>query len=98
MFMFPYRCKVIPDSTPAKTIGTPNPPVWCEDDQSKCVQGPKQAMIWNQLERNNTFVEGNDLSGHPKRPGYNTKCGFQDGTRASPPLLCVRRNSMTNDV
>ncbi|KAH0831896.1 hypothetical protein J3R83DRAFT_12777 [Lanmaoa asiatica] len=79
MYMFPYRCKVIPDSTPPMTIGAPKPPVWCEDDTSKCVQGPKQMLIWNQQERNNIEVQGNDMSGHPKSPGYNMKCGFQDG-------------------
>ena len=92
MYMFPYRCKVIPDSTPAKTIGIPQTPVWCEDDPSKCVQGPKRVMIWNQYDSNNIAVEGNDLSGHPKSPAYNTKCGFQDGTRAPLSLLGVMRN------
>ncbi|KAH0839479.1 hypothetical protein J3R83DRAFT_291, partial [Lanmaoa asiatica] len=44
MYMFPYKCKVIPDSTPAKTIGIPKPAVWCEDDPSKCVQEPRQII------------------------------------------------------
>ncbi|KAI9460394.1 hypothetical protein HD554DRAFT_2133492 [Boletus coccyginus] len=81
MNMFPYKCKVITDSTPPKTIGTPKPAVWCEDDKSKCVEGPKQIMIWNQLDSNNIKVEGNDLSGYRKSPAYNAKCGFNDGAQ-----------------
>lgn len=83
MYMVPYRCKVIPGSTPPKKLGIPQPPVWCEDDQSKCVKGPKQIMIWNQAEGNNIYVEGFDLRGLPKSPAYNFRCGF-------PPGACAR--------
>ncbi|KAN0097976.1 hypothetical protein V8E55_002422 [Tylopilus felleus] len=81
MYMFPYRCRVIPDSTPPKAIGTPKPARWCEDDPSQSVKGPKQIMIWHQKEKNNIEVSGNDLSGHPKSPAYNAKCGFKDGAQ-----------------
>ncbi|KAN0097975.1 hypothetical protein V8E55_002421 [Tylopilus felleus] len=81
MYMFPYRCRVIPDSTPPKMIGIPKPARWCEDDPSQYVKGPKQIMIWNQAEKNNIEVSGNDLSGHPKSPAYNAKCGFKDGAQ-----------------
>ena len=50
-------------------VGTPKLPMWCEDDQSKCVHGPKQ-MIWNQLERTNIEVERGDLSGSQKSQAW----------------------------
>ena len=53
--------------------------VWCEDNQSNCVKGAKQMLYWQQLTGNNIKVDGNDLSGEPKSPAYNTKCGFEDG-------------------
>lgn len=46
MYMQNHRCKVT-GSTSTKTLGTPKPPVYCEDDLSKCVKGPKQMMAWN---------------------------------------------------
>lgn len=96
MFMYPYNCRIIPDSTPAKTIGSPQPPVWCEDDQSKCVKGPKQILVYDQLEGNNINVEGNDLSGEAKTPGYNMKCGFSGGTYRFDlsPFACVMTDSV----
>ncbi|KAG6333710.1 hypothetical protein ID866_5377 [Astraeus odoratus] len=80
IYMGGFKCTVT-NATSTTPLGTPKPPVWCEDDQSKCVQGPKQIMIWNQLEDNNIEVDGFDLSGHPKSPAYNSKCGFQDGAQ-----------------
>lgn len=80
IYMGGYKCTVT-GATSTTPLGTPKPPVWCEDDQSNCVQGPKQIMIWNQLEDNNIEVDGFDLSGHPKSPAYNSKCGFQDGAQ-----------------
>ena len=73
-----FKCMVT-NAKSTTPVGTPKPPVWCEDDQSKCVQGPKQIMIWNQLEGNNIDVSGFDLSGANKSPAYNAKCGFKDG-------------------
>jgi hypothetical protein len=46
MYMSNHRCKVT-GSKSTKTLGTPKAPVWCEDDQSKCLSGPKQMMAWN---------------------------------------------------
>ncbi|KAI6101950.1 hypothetical protein F5141DRAFT_1136681 [Pisolithus sp. B1] len=80
IYMEGFKCKVT-NATSTAPVGTPKPPVWCEEDQSQCVQGPKQIMIWNQAEGNNIEVSGNDLSGDPKSPAYNSKCGFQDGAQ-----------------
>jgi hypothetical protein len=46
MYMQNHRCKVT-GSTSTKKLGTPKPPVWCRDDPTKCVKGPKQMMAWN---------------------------------------------------
>ncbi|KAI6014656.1 hypothetical protein EDC04DRAFT_2953130 [Pisolithus marmoratus] len=80
IYMEGFKCTVT-GATSATPVGTPKAPVWCESDQSQCVQGPKQIMIWNQMEGNNIQVSGNDLSGMPKSPAYNAKCGFQDGAQ-----------------
>ncbi|KAJ3514775.1 hypothetical protein NLJ89_g2178 [Agrocybe chaxingu] len=55
------------------------PPVWCEDEPGRCVQGAKQMVFWNQLEGNNVQVSGVDLAGEPKAPTYNMRMGFADG-------------------
>jgi len=78
MYHEPFRCKVT-GATSTAPISTPKPPVWCEDDPSKCVKGAKQMIYWNQLDGNNIEVDGYDLSGGHKSPAYNTKCGFPDG-------------------
>ncbi|KAH7910501.1 hypothetical protein BJ138DRAFT_101827 [Hygrophoropsis aurantiaca] len=80
IYMTGYKCKVT-NSTSNAPLSTPKPPVWCEDDQTKCVQGAKQFMIWNQAEGNNIEVNGYDLSGSHKSPAYNSKCGFKDGAQ-----------------
>ncbi|KAL0947760.1 hypothetical protein HGRIS_013838 [Hohenbuehelia grisea] len=80
MYHQAFRCKV----TNAKStvpVGQGKPPVWCEDDPSKCTKGPKQMLYWNQLEGNNIEVKGLDLSGQPRSPAYNQKCGFPDGAQ-----------------
>ena len=38
-------------------------------------------MVWHQQEGNNIDAPGVDSSGAPNSPGYNSKCGFQGGTR-----------------
>ncbi|KAI6014655.1 hypothetical protein EDC04DRAFT_2578681 [Pisolithus marmoratus] len=86
IYMEGFKCMVT-NATSTTPLGTPSAPVWCEDDQSKCVQGAKQIMIWNQLEDNNIEVSGFDLSGMAKSPAYNAKCGFKDGKQPFPPLI-----------
>ncbi|KAI5986752.1 hypothetical protein F5J12DRAFT_898676 [Pisolithus orientalis] len=88
IYMEGFKCKVT-NATSITPVGTPKPPVWCEEDQSQCVQGPKQIMIWNQAEGNNIEVSGDDLSGEPKSPAYNSKCGFQDGKYCVTGVECL---------
>lgn len=46
MYMANHRCTVT-NATSTKTLATPKAPVYCEDDDTKCVQGAKQMMAWN---------------------------------------------------
>ncbi len=85
MYMFPYKCMVT-GSTSTTPLGKPVPPVWCENDQSKCISGPKQMLYWHQADGNNIDVNGWDVSGSPKSPGYNAKCGFKHGTFLNKPF------------
>ncbi|KIJ93961.1 hypothetical protein K443DRAFT_134917 [Laccaria amethystina LaAM-08-1] len=68
-------------ATGSSAVAPAVPPVWCEDDKSKCIQGPKQMVYWNQLEGNNIVVSGSDLSGNPRSPTYNAKLGFSNGSQ-----------------
>ncbi|KAE9405808.1 hypothetical protein BT96DRAFT_811684 [Gymnopus androsaceus JB14] len=72
------RCNVT-GATSTTPVGTPQAPVWCEDDPSACVTGPKQMLYWHQASGNNIEVDGNDLAGELKSPAYNAKCGFSHG-------------------
>lgn len=78
MYQVPYRCKVT-GAKSTKAVGQGKPAVWCEDDSSKCVKGPKQMLYWHQNNGNNIEVTGWDKHGAPKSPAYNPKCGFADG-------------------
>jgi hypothetical protein len=78
MYQLPYRCNVT-NATGTNPVGVGQAPVWCEDDPTQCVQGPKQMLYWNQLTGDNIKVDGYDLGGSPKSPQYNAVCGFPDG-------------------
>lgn len=93
IYIFPYRCRVIPDGMPTRTIGKPKAAAYCEGNQSACVVGPKMPIIWHQAEGNNIEVEGYDLHGLPKNPGYNEKCGFSPGV-----CSFTTMSSVTNGV
>ncbi|RDB14866.1 hypothetical protein Hypma_016410 [Hypsizygus marmoreus] len=80
MYMLPYRCKVT-GTTGNAAVAPGIPPVWCEDDPSRCTKGPRQLIYWNQLEGNNIVVSGQDLAGDPRSPAYNTKLGFANGAQ-----------------
>ncbi|KAJ3859644.1 hypothetical protein EV359DRAFT_67987 [Lentinula novae-zelandiae] len=80
MYFEGIRCQVTPGSDP-KPLGTPKAPVWCEDDTSACVTGPKQMLFWHQASGDNIEVDGLDLAGEFKSPGYNAKCGFSNGAQ-----------------
>jgi len=80
MYMTGWKCKVT-GATSTTPVAAAQPPVWCEDDQSKCVKGSKQMIYWNQQDGNNMEVTGYDLSGAQRSPAYNTKLGFADGAQ-----------------
>ncbi|KAF9552647.1 hypothetical protein CPC08DRAFT_754632 [Agrocybe pediades] len=80
MYMLPYRCRVTGQTGPS-AVAKAVPPTWCESDATNCTSGAKQLVYWNQLEGNNVFVSGFDLSGQPKSPGYNMKMGFKNGAQ-----------------
>ncbi|KAF5369151.1 hypothetical protein D9757_011074 [Collybiopsis confluens] len=80
MYHQAIRCNVT-GSTSTTPIGAPQAPVWCEEDPSQCVNGPKQMLYWHQASGSNIEVDGYDLAGGPKSPGYNMKCGFRNGAQ-----------------
>ncbi|KAF9524967.1 hypothetical protein CPB83DRAFT_860323 [Crepidotus variabilis] len=80
MYMLPYRCKVT-GITGNATVAPGVPPVWCETDAKQCVVGAKQMVYWHQLDGNNVEVDGFDLAGENKSPGYNSKMGFPNGAQ-----------------
>jgi len=57
------------------------PPVWCEDDESKCVKGPKELMCYHQAGRNDIFVNGYQRNGELEALGYNMTIGFHNGAQ-----------------
>ena len=86
MYMEPIKCNVT-GATSTTPVAPGKAPVWCEDDQSKCVKGAKQMLYWHQQDGNNIETEGYDLAGSPKSPAYNMKCGFKDGSFLVPVVL-----------
>ncbi|KAK3377203.1 WSC domain-containing protein [Lasiosphaeria ovina] len=75
VYMQNLRCHVT-GSTSTKTVGPAKAPVWCGDDLTKCVKGPKQMIIWNQ-------AQGVDNVTPPggKTPTYSGKMGFNPGAQ-----------------
>ncbi|TFK27566.1 hypothetical protein FA15DRAFT_754149 [Coprinopsis marcescibilis] len=81
-YMQGFRCQVTDPVKSAKVmVAKAKPPVWCEDDLTKCAKGSKQLLYWGQQDGNNVAVEGQDLDGNAKRPGYNFKMGFAPGAQ-----------------
>lgn len=78
MYMFPHKC-IVTGATGTTPLAPAQPPVWCEDDQTKCILGAKQMIFWNQFDGNNVVLEGTQLNGESKSPNYNSKMGFTDG-------------------
>ena len=78
MYMQGFKCNVT-GSTSKIPLAAPKPAVWCEGAPRNCTSGAKQIISWNQATGNNIDVQGFDLSGHHKSPGYNLKCGFSSG-------------------
>lgn len=90
MYLQPFKC-IVTGATSTTPVASPKPPVWCEDDQSRCVRGSKQMLYWNQQDGNNIWVDGYASNGDHKHPGYNYKCGFSDGASAASHLLVRER-------
>lgn len=74
MYMANYKCHVTGSKSKRK-LAPAKAPVYCKDDQTKCVKGAKQMIAWNQKEGNNVEV--------PRRasPGYNLGMGFACGAQ-----------------
>lgn len=83
IFMVPIKCRVTNVSANALELALPaQNATWCENDQSKCVKGPKGIIINNQLEGNTINVTGVVADdGEPAAPGYNYKTGYYPGAQ-----------------
>ncbi|CAF0993141.1 unnamed protein product [Adineta steineri] len=73
MYMQGHKCMVT-GTTSTRKLAVAKPPVYCEDDSSKCVKGAKQMIFYQQLTGNNVFNP-------PKMPTYNARMGFSDGAQ-----------------
>jgi hypothetical protein len=75
MYMQGFKCMVT-GATSTTPLGKAQPPAYCDGEPSKCVSGPKQMIVWNQM-------EGNNVVGVPDvflaAPGYNSRNGFTSG-------------------
>ncbi|KAL1727754.1 hypothetical protein EV714DRAFT_253538 [Schizophyllum commune] len=82
MFLNAYRCKVT-GATSQRTLAKPQAPVYCENDDSACVKGAKQLMVWHQADGiDNINVDNRkQASGKWASPAYNDKCGFAHGAQ-----------------
>ena len=93
MYMQAFRCQVT-GATSTVGLAAPKPAVYCGDDPSKCVKGPKQILSWNQKE-NNTFSMNGKPYSVDQAPGYNDKCGFHDGTLF---YVSITSSAMTDNL
>lgn len=72
IYMQGFKCKVT-GATSTTPLAKAQAPVMCDTDESQCVQGAKQMIIWNQLTGNNVVTSGSQT------PAYNTRNGFKPG-------------------
>jgi hypothetical protein len=83
MYMQPFRCKVVGENAIVTTYKvrpkSAKPPVWCQDDSTKCVKGAKQMIYYNQLDGNNIDLTGKDNEGNPRKPAYDMRYGYANG-------------------
>ncbi|KAL4865341.1 hypothetical protein BDV12DRAFT_211111 [Aspergillus spectabilis] len=85
VYMAGYKCNVT-GATSTSQLAPAQPPVYCENDESKCISGAKQMIAWNQRTGNNV----DPPSG--KTPMYNDAWGFRNGNyrcRSPEQHLCV---------
>jgi hypothetical protein len=73
MYMQGHKC-IVTGSNSTRQLAVARPAVYCEDDRSKCVNGAKQMIFYNQL-------DGNNVVNPPKMPIYNTRMGFSEGAQ-----------------
>jgi hypothetical protein len=73
IYMQGHKC-IVTGSSSTKKLAVAKPPVYCEDDRSKCVTGAKQMIFYRQL-------DGNNVINPPKIPTYNARMGFSDGAQ-----------------
>lgn len=72
-----FKCRVTNvDKNVSKPLRNARAAKWCKEDTSKCVQGAKQMIIFNQM-------EGNNVEGIPQyeTPVYNEACGYKSGAQ-----------------
>lgn len=74
MYMQGFKCKVT-NAKSTKKLAKAQVPVYCEDDQSKCIKGAKQMLAWHQKTGNN--IETKEWV----TPNYNKKCGWAEGAQ-----------------
>ncbi|KAK3373024.1 hypothetical protein B0T24DRAFT_678506 [Lasiosphaeria ovina] len=74
MYMQNFKCHVT-GATSTTLPGPAQPPVYCANNTSSCVSGPKQMIAWHQSSGNNVVAPG-DVT-----PPYNAIMGFQDGAQ-----------------
>ncbi|TRM57028.1 hypothetical protein BD626DRAFT_516744 [Schizophyllum amplum] len=82
MFLNAYRCKVT-GATNTHALAAPQTPSYCEFDDSSCVQGAKQLLVWHQADGiDNINVDNRkQANGEWASPGFNDKCGFKHGAQ-----------------
>jgi hypothetical protein len=73
MYMQGHKC-IVTGSNSTRRLAAAKPPVYCEDDPSKCVKGAKQMIFFNQ-------ADGNNVINPPKMPTYNLRMGFYEGAQ-----------------
>ncbi|KAK3353235.1 WSC domain-containing protein [Lasiosphaeria hispida] len=96
IYMQNFRCRVT-GSTSTKQVGVAKPPVYCADDQSKCVKGPKQIVVWHQQTGNNVDPQTGGIPVYNGKMGYNpgaqTDIFVGDEDKTPPPAVIKKANN-----
>ena len=74
IYMQGFKCHVT-GATSTTPLAKAQAPIMCDTDSSKCVQGAKQMIVWNQLTGNNVVTTGSQT------PAYNLRNGFKPGAQ-----------------
>jgi hypothetical protein len=79
-----FRCRVL-NATGTRAVAAAQPPVYCEDAESECVNGAKQMLYWHQKSGNNieinntrwgTWATPGQLSAYALSGSIATDAGF----------------------